>query len=284
MNTFRNYYHIHKSEIDALLLDIDGTVLIGPDVIGEAAEFIDELRQDKTPFFFLTNDGNNSHEKKCSYLNNCGINASPENIISCVDVLKENVEKNNYNGKKFFVLGVINENALNNSGIIKCTDIQEIDECYGILNGEGFYDWRPNLEAAMGFLMDHPDAPWIVTNPDSYWHNSRTGKFSVGAGGQARFIQNLLQEMNIQATPCYLGKPYPGIYDHAVNRLQSANPDKKIERRRIFGIGDYLNSDVKGARLNGITSVFLLSGVSKISQLETIPQEFHPHLIFDRLA
>ena len=59
MKTFSQYYREHISEIDAILLDIDGTVLIGPKLIGDAPQFIDELRSNNTPFFCLTNDGNN---------------------------------------------------------------------------------------------------------------------------------------------------------------------------------------------------------------------------------
>ena len=284
MNTFQNYYREHRSEIDAILLDIDGTVLLGPKVIGNAAQFVNELRENGTPFFFLTNDGNNSRERKCSFLNNCGINATADNIISCADVLSHVTHAENYVGKKFFVLGQVSEPAIQASGIIECKNIEEINECCGILNGEGFYDWRPNLEAALGFLLDNPDAPWLVTNPDSYWPNVRTGKFSVGAGGQARFLQGLLNELGVNSAPRYLGKPYKGIYDYAISKLQTAHPDKKIDLKRIYGIGDYLNSDIKGARMNGLSAVYLLSGVGNMSQLEDTPEEFHPHLIFDRLA
>ncbi len=284
MNTFQQYYREHISDIDAILLDIDGTVLLGQTPIGNSVQFIKELQNNGTPFFFLTNDGNNSRAKKCSFLNHSGIDATPDNIISCADVLAQVAEQNGFVGKKFFILGEISEPALEASGIIKCRNIEEIDECCGILNGEGFYDWRPNLEAALGFLIDHPEAPWLVTNPDSYWPNARTGKFSVGAGGQARFIQGLLHELGFNSAPRYLGKPYPGIYDYAVSKLQQEFPDRKIERKRIFGIGDYLNSDIRGAKSNGFTGVFLLSGVGKMSQLADFPHELHPDLIFDRLA
>ena len=284
MKTFSQYYREHISEIDAILLDIDGTVLIGPKLIGDAPQFIDELRSNNTPFFFLTNDGNNSRQMKCKFLNHCGINAEVEDIISCADVLAGIAKKEGYAGKKFFVLGEISKPAFEASGIIECKNIDEINECCGIINGEGFYDWRPNMEAALGFIMDHPDAPWLVTNPDSYWPNSKTSKYSVGAGGQARFIEGLLRELGYNSSPRYLGKPYTGIYDYTIEKLQKKFPGKTISPDRIYGIGDYLKSDIKGAKSYGMKSVLVLSGVTSQTLLENAEEELRPHLVFDRLA
>ena len=284
MKTFAQYYQEHTAEIDAVLLDIDGTVLLGPKLIGDAPQFIDELRSNNTPFFFLTNDGNNSRERKCSFLNSCGINAEVDDIISCADVLAEIARNKGYAGKKFFVLGEIGKPAFEASGIIECKNIDEINECCGILNGEGFYDWRPNLEAAFGFLIDHPDAPWLVTNPDSYWPNAKTGKYSVGAGGQARFIEGLLKELGYNSTPHYLGKPYKGIYDYTIAKLKEKYPEKEISLNRIYGIGDYLKSDIKGAKSYGMNAVLVLSGITSKSLLESASEEYQPHLVFDRLA
>ncbi len=285
MNTFADFYRMHKNETDAILLDIDGTVLIGRNIIGNSVEFIDELHENNTPFFFLTNDGNHSLEEKCSFLNHCGINAVPSEIISCSSVLKKISSDNNYHGKKFFIMGDLgNPPYAAEAGIIECRNIDEINECAGVINGEGDYDWHNHMEAVLGFFVDHPDAPYIVPNPDSYWPNSKTGKFGVGAGGQARFIRGLLNEMGIKIELTYLGKPYTGIYDYTISLLKEKHPDKKIDLKRIYGIGDYLKSDIKGAKAYGINSVLVLSGVTQMQHVETADISCLPDMIFDRLS
>ena len=140
------------------------------------------------------------------------------------------------------------------------------------------------MQSVLAYFLDHPEAPYIVPNPDSYWPDSKTGKYGVGAGGQARFLQGLLNEMGLKKELTYLGKPYKGIYDYTVNKLKAAHPDKKIDLKRIYGIGDYLNSDIKGAKAYGMNAVLVLSGVSNLTHLETAPEEYQPHLIFDRLG
>lgn len=285
MKTFSQYYREHISEIDAVLLDIDGTVLLGPRPITNSPEFIDELRSNGTPFYFLTNDGNHSLEEKCSFLRKCGVNAEPDEIISCSSVLAQVAEETNCKGKKFFILGELgNPPYALQAGITECRNIDELDECVGVINGEGIYDWRTHMEAVIGYFLDHPDAPYIVPNPDSYWPNSKTGKYGIGAGGQARFIQGILNEMGIQKELLYLGKPYKGIYDYTLNKLAKRYPGKKLDRSRIYGIGDYLKSDIRGANLNGLKSVFVLSGVSKKEHLSDAPADCLPALTFDRLG
>lgn len=284
MNTFAKYYHENINDIDAVLLDIDGTVLHGPRAIGNSPAFIDELRSNGTPFFFLTNDGNHSLEQKCSFLRRCGVNADPEEIISCSGVIAKIAADNNYTNKKFFILGELGTPSFAaEAGIIECRNIDEIDECSGVINGEGDYDWHHHMEAVLGYFIDHPDSPYIVPNPDSYWPNSKNGKFGVGAGGQARFITGLLGEMGINIKLTYLGKPYPGIYDYTIDKLKKKHPEKNISLNRIYGIGDYLKSDIRGANNYGITSVLVLSGVSKFKHIADAPADSKPHLIFDSL-
>lgn len=284
MNTFSQFYRKNIDKTDAVLLDIDGTVLNGPKAIGDSPAFIDELRSNDTPFFFLTNDGNHSLEEKCSFLRRCGVRAEPDEIVSCSSAIAKVAVDNNFAGKKFFILGELgNPSFAVNAGIIECRNAAEIDECAGVINGEGLYDWQSHMEAVLGYFIDHPDAPYIVPNPDSYWPNARTGKFGVGAGGQARFITGLLNEMGINIKLQYLGKPYPGIYDYTIDRLKKRHPDRKIELKRIFAVGDYLNSDIRGANNYGITSVMVLSGVSKFSHIAAAPSDCKPQLVFDRL-
>lgn len=285
MKTFSQFYRQNISEIDAVLLDIDGTVLVGPRAIEKSPEFIDELRENGTPFYFLTNDGNHSLEEKCSFLRKCGVNAEPSEIISCSSVLAKVASDNNYTGKKFFILGELgNPSFATQAGIIECRNVDEINECAGVINGEGEYDWRVHMEAVLAYFLDHPEAPYIVPNPDSYWPNSKTGKYGVGAGGQSRFLQGLLNEMGVKKELLYLGKPYTGIYDYTISKLKEKYPDKKIDLKRIYGIGDYLNSDIKGAKAYGMNSVLVLSGVSQLHHVENASEECKPHLIFDRLG
>ena len=285
MKTFAQYYRENISTIDAVLLDIDGTVLVGPRAVEGSPEFIDELRANNTPFYFLTNDGNHSLEEKCSFLNHCGVKARPDEIISCSSVLAQVAEDNGYKNKKFFIMGELgNPSFADMAGIIECKNPDEIDEGAGIINGEGEYDWRVHMEAVLAFFLDHPDAPYIVPNPDSYWPNSKTGKYGVGAGGQARFLQGLLNEMGVKKDLMYLGKPYSGIYDYTIDKLRKKHPEKKIDLKRIFAIGDYLNSDIKGAKSYGMNSVLVLSGVSKLHHLENADDSIKPHFIFDRLG
>ena len=51
-----DFWREESVRFDAILFDIDGTLVYGPQPIPGAAEFLALLRRDGTPFFFLTND------------------------------------------------------------------------------------------------------------------------------------------------------------------------------------------------------------------------------------
>ncbi len=286
---FFDYYQKNKENIDGLLIDVDGTLAVGTCAIGETAEFIKELRRDNKAFYILTNDGNHSIKQKCGFLHRAGLDIEEDELISCASVLKYVAEKNNWVGKKFFVLGELGDPCFAElAGFEVTRNLDEIMDCCGAIQGEGVYNWQANLEAAFGLFLRHPEKHYIVPNPDSYWPMPRSTGFGIGAGGQARMIVNIIKEVHPDFEPIYLGKPFRGIYDYALDKIaEKMNREvASLDLKKIYGIGDYLNSDIQGANSAGLTSVLVCTGVSRREQLqyESAGSLKLPDLIFDALA
>ena len=286
---FFDYYRENKENIDGLLLDVDGTISVGSRAIGEAKNFIDELRSDNKAFYILTNDGNHSIEEKCGFLRKAGLEIEEDELISCASVLKYVAEQKDWVGKKFFVIGELGTPCFAElAGLDVTRNIDKIWDCVGAIQGEGVYDWQINLEAVFGFFYRHPDRPYIVPNPDSFWPIPRSTGYGIGAGGQARMIINILKEVYGDFEPIYLGKPFNGIYDYALSKLCAKLNIKReeLDRNRVYGIGDYLNSDIMGANNAGLTSVLVYTGVTKKEQLQNknLDKRQIPDLVFDALA
>lgn len=286
--TFWSYYKKHKDNIDGLLIDVDGTLSVGSKAIGEVDKFLEEMRSDGKAFYILTNDGNHSIKEKCGFLHKAGLDIQEDELISCASVLRYVAEENDWVGKKFFVVGELGTPCFAElAGLQVTRNIDELNECLGAIQGEGVYNWQTNLEAIFGFFLANPDRHYIVPNPDSFWPMPHSTGFGIGAGGQARMIINILREVYGKFEPIYLGKPYPGIYDYALSKLsKKMNIDKdNLDRSRVYGIGDYLNSDIKGANLSGLTSVLVCTGATKREQLQNgLTEEQTPKLVFNSLA
>ena len=77
-----DFWREESVRFDAILFDIDGTLVYGPQPIPGAAEFLALLRRDGTPFFFLTNDGDHTRRQKSGFLNRAGIEAAESEVIS----------------------------------------------------------------------------------------------------------------------------------------------------------------------------------------------------------
>lgn len=279
---FFDWWLLNANYYRAILFDIDGTLIAGKNMLPGSDKMIKWLRDHEFPFFLLTNDGNHSTEEKSEHMKKTGLDISASEIISCGDVLKLYVEKYSMYGAEFFVMGDLGIPCYAERAGLKVTrDLKKIDDCGGVIVGEGNYDWQSNITGVMNFFRKYPDRPLIVPNPDTYWPNGRDGEIGIGAGGKARFIASILSEMGIEITPAYLGKPYPGIYDYAIKVLCSSfNLSESIQREKILMLGDSLQSDIQGANNSGLTSVLMLTGITGMKQAEKAVKPLQPNLVF----
>ena len=297
MKNCNGEYKIHKSfsewwksgnsdKFDALFLDVDGTLISGRYALPGAVELLNMLRSDQVPFCLLTNDGNHSLEEKSWILKKRGLNVESDEIISCSSVLEDIAEKNNYKGSLFFVLGELgNPDFAELAGFKITRDTGVINECRGIIIGEGSYNWQENINAALNYyILNDSENIMIVPNPDSYWPSSPNGEIGIGAGGKARFIQSLLKEYGIKIKPLYLGKPYKPVYRYALKYLRNKfGISRRLTGKRTLMLGDSILSDIRGANRAGFSSGLLLSGISSVNHINPNKKADNPDFIFESL-
>jgi len=286
MNNLLEWWEARRGDYAALLFDIDGTLLTAGECLPGADALLRRLRQLRYPFYLLTNDGNHSVEEKSVLMGRVGLYVEPAEIVSCSMALRQFAARRHYQGHSFFILGDLGKPCFaEQAGLVPCRDLARIDECSGVIVGEGVYDWQNYLTATLNFLVHHPDRPLVAPNPDSYWPASRKGTFGIGAGAKVRFLCGLLAEMGIDVQPIYLGKPYPAIYDYAVSLLQERYGFPEIpEMRKIVMVGDSLTSDICGANRLGMTSALVLTGITTAAQASAAEAELRPHFVFNTLG
>jgi HAD superfamily hydrolase (TIGR01450 family) len=256
---WRNNYE----NVSILLMDIDGTLLRGESALPGAEELLAWLRSHRFPFCLLTNDGNHSLQEKSRFLCRAGLDIAPDEIVSCSLALHRWRSENPESGRSFFVMGDLGKpDYAELAGFSVCRDPDRIDECDGIIVGEGCYDWQRIITAVMNSLRLMPNRPLLVPNPDSYWPSGKHGEIGIGAGGKARFICTLLAEMGISVSPTYLGKPYPAIFLHAVETVKARFPQsQEAPISKILMLGDSLRSDILGAKQLGMHASLVLTGI-----------------------
>jgi HAD superfamily hydrolase (TIGR01459 family) len=130
--------------------------------------------------------------------------------------------------------------TLTDADVIVCTglfdDTRETAESY-----------RETLERAA-----RRDIPMVCANPDLYVE--RGGQIIACAGAVAELYAACGGQVR------YAGKPHTEVYTAAVARI-SAVVGRSVGRGELLAIGDGVNTDIKGAAIEGIPAVYVASAV-----------------------
>ncbi len=273
---------LKEQDLEGILFDIDGTIVVGNNPMPGAKKLLDYLRTSQIPFKFLTNDGSHSPEEKASIMAEGHIIVDKNEIITCSSVIADYAKKHNLINDKVFIFGDLGiPNYAELAGLEVENDISKLETCSGIIISEGEYDWLENITAAVNFYMHNPNRYLIIPNPDSYWPAEIKGNIGIGSGGIARFITTILEEAKINIEPIYLGKPYAGIFDYAIEKLEKETG--RLNRNKIIMLGDSVRSDILGANNAKLKSGLILSGITDLHHLEDLGKEFQPNYIFTHL-
>lgn len=257
----------HMDELEALIFDIDGVLLVENRPMPGSEDLLDKLRRKQVVISLLTNDASHSVEQKAFSLKKCGLEISPEEIVSSGDGLVDFVRKRDLLGKTFFVMGDFGAPCFGErAGLVITRDLERLPSCEGVIVGEENFDWDSVINGVVNYFIARPENLLIVPNPDEYFPKAG-GRIQIGAGGIARFMERVLGAYGVTLEPQYLGKPYSSIFIHNHLHLEK-RLGKSVDRRSVLMIGDHLEADIQGANDFGYRSALLLSGITNTGHVE----------------
>jgi len=278
--SLRNWLERPRPDLEALVFDVDGVLMVGARAVAGADALLARLEELALPYRILTNDANHSVQEKAALLARAGLAVEPGVITSSGHGLVEAACRAGLAGQLCFVLGRLGEPCYAGLAGIRVTRrLADLPDCRAALVGEDAYDWEATINAVVNFLIARPDAPLVVPNPDLYYPGEDR-RVHVAAGGVARLIASVCAAYGRALEPLYLGKPHEPIFHHNHERLESAL-GRPVERRRVLMVGDSLASDVAGARAFGYRSALVLTGATSDGRWRA--SEFRPDLVFRAL-
>lgn len=229
------------------LIDMDGVIYRGERPIRGAAEFIARLQAERHPFLFLTNNSQRSRRDIQLRLTRMGIDIEERHVFTCAMATARFLARQHPGGTAY----VIGEggllNALHRNGY--AIDDQQPDY---VIVGEGKTLSMEMLEKAVTFVND--GARLIATNLDPNCPTARGMR--PGCGAIVRAI-----EAATGRTALALGKPSPITMCEAARELGTP-PERTVV------IGDTMATDVLGGVQLGYTTVLVLSGGTRKSELD----------------
>ena len=238
------------NEKKLFLLDMDGTIYLDNDLFDGTLEFLDRIKKKGGKYLFVTNNSSKSTDAYVSKLNKIGIPACEDDFLTSTDATIIYLN-NNYQGKKFYVVGTKSfVKQLSEAGVIVTETIE--DDVFGIvLSNDNELTFKKLEDTCI--LLGRENMVYIATNPD--WVCPTAFGYVPDCGSFAEMIGRATGKH-----PLFIGKPKPEMLLLALSKYN-------YSKEEALMIGDRLYTDIASGYNAGIDTVFVLSGEGTMKDL-----------------
>jgi len=225
------------------LLDLDGTIYRGKEIIPEAVRFIEQLKKAGLPFLYLTNNSSTTPEKVAARLTSMGLlTETSEVYTSSMATAAYLQEQEKANGKTAYVIG---EEGLLHALTEAGYSFRDHSVSYVVVGIDRSFTYDKLDKAATAIRNG---ATFIATNQDAALPTE--GGLRPGNG-------SLVAAVSVASgtKPLVVGKPETIIVNYALEKLGTSKEETLI-------IGDNLYTDISAGANSGIDSLLVLTGFS----------------------
>lgn len=238
---------ISENKKRGFLIDMDGVIYRGSEIIEGAKEFIEELQKRNIPFLFLTNNSQRTRRDVAMKLVRMGFQISEEHIFTCAMATARFLKSQKPNGTAY----VIGEGGLLHALHRNGYSVVDSDPDYVVV-GEGRSFNMEMMERAVNMIFK--GAKLISTNPDPNCPTHDGIRPGCGA-----IVAMLESATGIKAFS--VGKPNPVM-------MRAARKELGLTSSETTMIGDTLDTDIIGGVQMGYNTVLVLSGGTKKEDLK----------------
>jgi|SRR5690554_4728001 len=229
------------------LIDLDGIAYLGEKAIPSCRAFIKKCHEKNIKFCFVTNNSSRTTLEVYRHLTKIGYDLDRDNIITSSEVTANYILKENPQAKVYLIgmSGIKSELEKNNIKIV------EDNSDYVVVGLDLNINYDKFFNACQEIFKG---AKFISTNSDLKL--SRTNGVGPGNGSFTKVI-----EMVTNVKPIFMGKPQIEMLEYGLNKLG-------LPKGEVAMIGDNYYTDILGAHNFNIDSIFVETGVMKISDLK----------------
>ncbi len=243
------------------LIDMDGVIVRGNELIPGADAFIERLHQRGIKFLILTNNPMYTPADLSHRLQRMGVKISPDHLYTSALATAAFLKSQKPNGTAF-VLGESGlTEALHEAGYV----ITEHEPDYMVLGETMSYSYARITHAVR---LIQGGARFIATNPDS------SGPSETGLVPACGAIAALIQTAT--TVPAYfIGKPNPLMMRTALRYLNEHSENAIM-------VGDRMDTDMRVGTEAGMETVLVLTGVTSREMVDRFP--YQPTRIVNSVA
>ncbi|KAA9019967.1 TIGR01457 family HAD-type hydrolase [Niallia endozanthoxylica] len=242
------------------LIDLDGTIYKGTEVIQEAVDFVNKLNDRDLPYLFVTNNSSRTPAQVAEKLRGFGVKATEEQVFTTSLATANYI----YGQKKDAAVYVIGEEGI-------MTAIRE--KGFSFANKEADYvvvgiDRAISYEKlATACLAVRKGAVFISTNADIALPTERG--LLPGNGSITSVIS-----VSTQIKPIFIGKPESIIMEQALKVIGT-------KKEETLMIGDYYDTDIMAGINAGMDTLLVHTGVTTKEMLKGYEKQ--PTYVLDSL-
>jgi NagD protein len=243
------------------LIDMDGVIYRGREMVPGADRFIKHLRETHTPFLFLTNNSQRTRRDVATRLRRMGIDAEDRDVFTCAMATARFLARQHPRGTAY----VIGEGGLLNALHENGYAIVDHNPDYVVV-GEGRAFSFEMFEAAVRMILG--GAKLTATNMDPNCPTADGMRPGCGA-----IVAMLEVATGVKAFS--VGKPSPVM-------MRVARKELGLSTSETIMIGDTMETDILGGVQMGYRTVLVLTGGTRRDDLSRYA--YRPDAIVESIA
>lgn len=230
------------ADLRGFLIDLDGVVYTGSEVIPGGPEFFRLLRRLKLPFLLITNNSSRRADQFAARLAGMGIAVEESEILTSAQATADYLAERAAPGRRAFVIG--------EEGLRSCLEargfrlVEDPDADYVVVGLDRGFDYAKLTTAIRAIARG---ARFVGPNPDVSLPVE--DGLAPGAGAFQAAIKACTG-----VEPLIVGKPELPMLEMGIKRL--GRPPT-----RTAMIGDRLDTDIAGGLRAGMATILVLSGI-----------------------
>lgn len=246
------------------LLDIDGTIALGNEIIEGTLEFMDYVRNIGGKCIFITNNSTKSIEDYVIKFNKLGLKVDETNFVTSSYATALYLRKN-YEDKKIFVLGTTSFIEELKSFSLNVTEELEENIVCVVVGYDNELNYK-KIEKVCDLLINR-QLDYIATNPDLVC----PVKFGVvpDCGALCEMLEHA-----VKRKPIFIGKPNKTMVDICLKETEFSKEETLV-------IGDRLYTDIACGINGNVDTCVVFTGEATNEDL--VNTEFKPTYSFSTI-
>lgn len=230
------------------LIDLDGTMYRGTEVIEEAAAFVKRLIAAKIPYLYVTNNSTKTPEQVAQKLREFDIPAKASEVFTSAMASANYIAEKSPEANVFMIGEEGLRQALEDKSLKLITDSNNVDYVVAGLDQQITYE-----KLTVACLAVRNGASFIITNGDTALPSERG--LLPGNGAITSVIS-----VSTQQQPVVIGKPEAIIVSQAIKLLNLPKED-------VLMVGDNYQTDILAGINANMDTLLVHTGVTTKEQL-----------------